>query len=279
MTQSITGVLFDIDGTILRGARRLPFVCETLQQLRARKIKVCFFTNDNRTPIAPWLGRLRSHGIVVGADEVITSAIVAAEMVAKWCPTGNILVAGDVGLQEALRFHDLHLIDWDSKLSADLVVMGKDPDFDQKRLHIVCQHIWNGAKFVATNNDRKMPVGDGYIPATGAMVQAVAYATGTQPIVTGKPSIHAANVALERMGRSANVALARMGRSAKDVAIVGDSLTSDIKLGKTAGMTTILVLTGTHGWDDVHQLSPEDRPDHVINDLSELPLILFGENS
>ncbi|MGB0385277.1 MAG: HAD-IIA family hydrolase [Ardenticatenaceae bacterium] len=267
MALSIAGVLFDIDGTILRGARMLPFVCETIQQLRARKIKVCFFTNDNRAPVEQWLGRLHSHGIVVGADEVITSAIVAAEMVAQWCPTGNILVAGDVGLREALQAHDLRLIDWDSTLSADLVVMGKDPDFDQKRLQIVCQHIWNGAKFVATNNDRKMPVADGYVPGTGAMVQAVAYATGTQPLVTGKPSIHAANVALEGMGLSA-----------EHVAIVGDSLTSDIKLGKTAGMTTILVLTGTHGWDDVYQLPPEDRPDHVLNDLSDLPLILLGEN-
>lgn len=267
MAQTIAGVVFDIDGTILRGSRMLPAVCETLKQLWARQIKVCFLTNDNRAPVEQWVTRLRSHGIVVDAGAVITSAVVAAETVAKHHPTGCVLMVGDVGLQEALQVHELQRLDWESDHSADFILMGKDPHFDQKRLNIICQHIWNGATFYATNNDRKMPVADGYIPATGAMVQAVAYATGVQPIVTGKPSIYAANVVLDRLEFSA-----------ESVAIVGDSLTSDIALGKTAGMTTILVLTGTHGREDVEKLPPADRPDHIINDLSELSTILFGEN-
>jgi len=161
-----------IDGTILRGDRILPAACETIDALRARHINVCFFTNDNRSPIDQWLDRLGAHGISVRPDEMITSAVVAADTIARSCAADKILVAGDLGLVEALQAHGLWLLDWGSDLMADVVVMGKDPHFDQKRLHAVCQHIWNGAKFIATNNDRKMPVADGYIPGPHSNVSA-----------------------------------------------------------------------------------------------------------
>lgn len=266
--QTITGIIFDIDGTILRGAHLLPAVCKTIEELRARQIKICFFTNDNRAPIEQWLERLGAHGIDIHPTEMITSAVVAAEMIAHTYPTSSILVAGDVGLWEALRTHDLQLkdwdSDWDSEGSADVVVLGKDPHFDQARLSAVCQQIWNGAKFIATNNDRKMPVADGYIPGTGAMAQAVAYATGVQPIVTGKPSTYAAQTARKRLGVPASRTV-----------MVGDSLTSDIKLGKAAKMTTVLTLTGTHSSEDAAALPIEEQPDYIIQDLSELISTLF----
>ncbi|MFK7805927.1 MAG: HAD-IIA family hydrolase [Anaerolineae bacterium] len=265
MTFPIAGIIFDIDGTLLRGTRLLPAVCETLQELRARKIKICFFTNDNRAPIGRWLERLSSHGITVHPHEMITSAVVAADTIVQNYPNDNVLVAGDEGLWEALKPHNLQLIGWDSERSADLVLMGKDPHFDQARLQTACQHIWKGAKLLATNNDRKMPVADGYIPGTGAMVQAITYATGVEPIVTGKPSIYAAQTALSRMGLQPHQAV-----------IVGDSLTSDIKLGKTANITTVLTLTGTHGEEDVALLPKVEQPDYIIQDLSELIRILFG---
>jgi len=264
MKQPITGIIFDIDGTILRGSHILPAVRETLQELRARKIKICLFTNDNRSTVESWLERLTAHAIDLHPNELITSAIVAAETVAQSYPKANILVAGDVGLLEALRAYDLPLLDWESNLLADLVIMGKDPHFDQNRLHTICQHIWNGAEFIATNNDRKMPVADGYTPGTGAMVQAVAYATGVQPTVTGKPSIYAAQTALNRLGVRANQAV-----------MVGDSLTSDIKLGKRANMRTVLTLTGTHSRADAAALPIEEQPDYIIQDLSALIPILF----
>lgn len=267
MTPSIAGIVFDIDGTLLRGDSVLPAVCETIDELRARQIKICFFTNDNRSSIAPWLERLRSHGILVQQEEMVTSAIVAAEAVAQSDPAGTVLVAGDVGLWEALQAHNLRLIKWDNEESADVVVVGKDPHFDQQRLNAVCQQIWNGAKFMVTNNDRKMPVADGYIPGTGAMAQAVAYATSTQPIVTGKPSTYAAKTALNRLGVDADQAV-----------MVGDSLTSDIKLGKNAKMKTVLTLTGTHSRADAMALPVEGQPDLIIHNLSELIPILFGEN-
>jgi ribonucleotide monophosphatase NagD (HAD superfamily) len=40
------------------------------------------------------------------------------------------------------------------------------------------------------------------------------------------------------------VALARLGVAAADAVMVGDRLETDIKMGRDAGLTTVLVLTG-----------------------------------
>ncbi len=108
------------------------------------------------------------------------SALVAAEVMAELHPASPILAVGDVGLFEALGAKNLDLVD-DDVDRATVVVMGKDPNFDQNRLNVVCKAIWNGAKFFATNYDPRLPVAGGFVPATGPMVKAVAYAMGRNP--------------------------------------------------------------------------------------------------
>jgi 4-nitrophenyl phosphatase len=77
----------------------------------------------------------------------------------------------------------------------------------------------------------------------------------------GKPSALFAEAALERLGVTASQAW-----------VVGDSLTSDIAMGRELGMTTVAVLTGvTHPADLA--ASPM-RPDHVIESITDLPALL-----
>jgi 4-nitrophenyl phosphatase len=52
------------------------------------------------------------------------------------------------------------------------------------------------------------------------------------------------------------------------VAIVGDNLAADIAGGKRAGLTTILVLTGTSGQNEIQ--AAEVTPDLVLPDLAAL---------
>ena len=264
--QSIAGVVFDLDGTILRGDLLLPAAAETIKSLRNRQIKVCFLTNDNRSPISSWLEKLHKNQIDASPEEVLTSAVIAAETVADLYPNGTILIADNSGLNDAFSSFEFERLDWESEKQADVVIIGKDPLFDQERLRIACNHIWKGAELVATNIDRKMPVENGFIPGTGAMVQAIAYATSTNPMVTGKPSQYAADIVQKRLGVPA-----------KQIVMVGDSLTSDIKLGKTAKMRTVLTLTGTHDRQAALALPASDQPDFIIEDLSALIPTLFGE--
>ena len=255
----IDGIIFDIDGTVVRGRRVLPGALEVLAELRRRHIRFAFFTNDNSKPIRSWVERLAGMGIAAAPEEIVTSALVAAEVMAELHPTSPILAVGDVGLLEALAAKDLDLIGLDAPNRAAVVIMGRDPDFDQQRLEVVCRAIWNGAEFFATNYDPKLPVAGGFVPGTGAMVKAVAYATGAEPVVTGKPSEWSGRMAMRILGVAPERGL-----------VVGDQLSTDIAMGRNAGMRTVLVLTGAADAQDVEAVPLEQRPDAVIAGVGDL---------
>ena len=243
----------------------MPGVADLLASMQAAGISRLFCTNDNRAPLHAWTERLKRLGLDVAPEEIVTSATIAADYLAKTYRDRPILALGDRGLIEAVDLYQLNRVGLDTGETPAVVVMGKAPDFDQAQLKAVCQHIWNGADFVATNNDPKMPVANGFIPGTGAMVQAIAYATGVKPLVTGKPSRF-----------SGETVLAKIGLPAENSLMVGDQISSDIPMGNRVGMWTVLVLTGTSGRADVENCEVEQRPHLILNDLTELKSKLFG---
>ncbi len=259
MSDPIEGIIFDIDGTVARGRQVLPGALETLAELRRRDIRFAFFTNDNSKPIRAWVDRLAGMGIDAAPGEIVTSALVAAEVMAEVHPESPILAIGDVGLLEALRAKKLDLVEADDADRATAVVMGRDPGFDQERLNTVCKAIWNGAEFFATNYDPRLPVAGGFVPATGPMVKAVAYATGIEPTVTGKPSPWSGRMAMRILGIAPALGL-----------VVGDQLATDIAMGRNAGMQTVLVLTGTADAADAAAAPSEHRPDAIIDGIVDL---------
>lgn len=243
----------------------MPGVADLLASMQAAGVSRLFCTNDNRAPLDAWAARLQRFGLDVEPEEIVTSATIAADYLARTYGDRPILALGDRGLIEAVDLYQLNRVGLDTGETPAVVVMGKAPDFDQTQLRTVCRHIWNGADFVATNNDPKMPVADGFIPGTGAMVQAIAYATGVDPLVTGKPSRF-----------SGETVLAKIGLPAKNSLMVGDQISSDIPMGNRVGMRTVLVLTGTSSREDVARCAAEQRPTLILNDLRELNMMLFG---
>jgi 4-nitrophenyl phosphatase len=123
----------------------------------------------------------------------------------------------------------------------------------------------DGARFVATNADRALPVENGFWPGAGAIVAAVQTATSVQPFIVGKPAPTLLRAAMKRI--QADLAT---------TAMVGDQIASDIKAGIAAGVRTILVGTDPIGDDDQdeNQREPEAKPDVQVADLYELVDIL-----
>lgn len=259
VSRLVEGIIFDIDGTVARGRQVLPGVLDTLAELHRRNVRFAFFTNDNAKTIGTWIERLGDMGIDARADEIVTSAVVAAEVMVELHPTSRILGVGDAGLTEALETRNLTLVGYDSDEPVDVVMMGRDSQFDARRLEAVCRAIWNGAEFFATNYDPRLPVDGGFIPGTGAMVKAVAYATGREPVVTGKPSAW-----------SGRMAMRLIGVAPENGVVVGDQLATDIAMGRNAGMQTVLVLTGTDGTEDVENLPIDERPSAVLGGVGDL---------
>ncbi len=259
LKKSFDGIIFDIDGTVARGKKVLPGVLDTLAELRRRNIRFAFFTNDNSNTISFWVKRLAGMGINAAPEEVLTSALISAEATAELYTGRKILPVGNVGLIEALKAKNLTLLDFEEADQAEVVVMGKDNNFDQTRLNIVCQAIWNGADFLATNYDPKVPTANGFAPATGPMVKAVAYATGQEPLVTGKPSHWSGKMAMKILKTTPE-------RSA----VIGDQLGTDIAMGNNAGLFSILVLTGVTSQEQADAASDEMKPNLVLSDVNQL---------
>ncbi|RME49677.1 MAG: HAD-IIA family hydrolase [Chloroflexi bacterium] len=258
MNTLIHGIIFDIDGCLARGRQAIPGAPETLQELRRRGMRVAFLTNDNQRTTGEWVQRLEAMGIAAEPNEILTSAVIAAEFVREQYAGRRVLPIGAAGLITALQERGITLVEQPEE--AEVVVMGRDPDFNQATLNLACQAIWRGAAFVATNLDRRVPVADGFKPASGPMIKAVAWATGVEPIVMGKPSRWAGEMAMKILGIDS-----------AHGAVAGDQLDQDIKMGKVAGLRTILVLTGSTRREDVDKVPPEDRPDVILPDVTHIP--------
>ena len=252
----VRGFVFDIDGCLVRGPRAIPGAPEALATLRARGSGIRFFTNDSAKTQAETAERLTAAGVEATAEEVLTSAVVAAAYVARRFPRGRVLIVGAPPLRVALEARGLSVVD---APPADAVVVGRDVDFTYAKLHAACRAIWDGAAFLATNLDRRMPVAGGFVPGTGSLVKAVAWATASRPLVMGKPSVWA--------GRAA---VASLGVPPREVAVVGDQLLQDIRMGKLAGTSTVLVLTGSSTREDVERAPARLRPDAVLADVGHL---------
>jgi len=141
---------------------------------------------------------------------------------------------------------------------ADFVIIGGYPGFHYQEIKISSLAIRNGAYFYATSRDPYIPTDEGLVPATGSMLASIEVASGQKAIVGGKPEPIIFEVAITR----------RHLHPKERLAVIGDRLDSDIIGGKNAGITTILVLSGSTKEGDLH--SSDLIPDYLIHDLTGL---------
>jgi ribonucleotide monophosphatase NagD (HAD superfamily) len=95
-----------------------------------------------------------------------------------------VLVVGGPGIVQAVGAKQAAVVD---EGPADAVVVGFTRDFDFGALHRAQTAILGGARLIGTNDDATYPTPDGPIPGGGALLAAVAKASGLRPVVAGKP--------------------------------------------------------------------------------------------
>ena len=137
------------------------------------------------------------------------------------------------------------------------VVQGFHPDLGWKDLAEAAYVIAGGALWVATNTDMSIPQARGIAPGNGTLVAAVAAATGQRPLVAGKPEAPLFHAAAKRL-------------AADRPLVVGDRLDTDILGGNNAGFATVAVLTGVDTRESILAARTLERPDYLINDLTDL---------
>ena len=208
----------------------MPGAADVLALLREQGRGVTFLTNNSRARAATLHAKLTRLGIEARPVEVLTPLEILGEVIAtRWGPS-RVLAIGGEELEAALTDGGHTLVPVEHAGEATVVVVGNDFAFSYERLTAAARAVAGGAHFLTPNLDPRLPVeGAGFLPGCGAVVEAVATAAGVRPIVVGKPEPHLFELAL-----------GRMGLTAEEAAMVGDSVDSDVRGARRAGMTAIL---------------------------------------
>jgi glycerol-1-phosphatase len=257
LSEAYDVALLDLDGVVYLGGAAVAGAPEALAEAGRRGMRRAFVTNNaSRSPSAI-VAELTSLGVPAEPAEVVTSAQAAAHLIADRVPAGApVLVVGGMGLRLALRERGLRPVSAAAERPA-AVVQGYAPGIDYGLLAEAALAVRAGAWYVASNADATLPTGRGLQPGNGSLVQVIVTATGTKPVVAGKPEppLHAE-------------AVARTG--AKRPLVVGDRLDTDIEGAVRAGADSMLVLTGVTGPADAVLAPLQRRPTYLAHDLSGL---------
>lgn len=255
LVEGYAAVVCDLDGVVYRGGQAVPHAVESLNALEC---PVVYATNNaSRSPTSV-AERLRHLGVEVVDDQVLTSSMAGARALRDLVdPGARVLAVGGEGVRWALEDAGLTIVRPGEDDAVDGVLQGYGKDVTAEDLAHAAYAIEAGATWVATNDDATLPTEHGVAPGNGALVAAVATATGTSPKVVGKPFAPLYLLGAERLGVEASRTLA-----------IGDRLETDIGGAEAAGMDSVLVLTGIHGVRDVAR--SRVRPTYVIGDLREL---------
>ena len=261
MLRPIQGLLFDIDGVLVRGPAPIPGAVAALQRLAAAGYRLGYLSNDSMSSARACAERLTVHGFPASETTALTAAVVAARFARTHLAGRRVLVVGMPALLEAFAAAGVETVPLAHAEQAEAVVMGRDETFSYQTLVVLMRTVQRLGAWYATGLDARLPIGDGaFVPGTGAMVTAVAYAAGVQPQVLGKPSRLAAQTAA-----------AAFGLEPQQMAMVGDSPSSDIAMGTAAGMHTVLVLSGSTTPEQARHLDGLERPDVVLPSVADLP--------
>ena len=252
--------IIDLDGTVYRSQTVIPGAREGIEGLRDRGLNVVFVTNSSTKTRETCRDRLASLGIEASVDDILTSASVTAAYVTREYPTASVLTIGSPALDHEFSQADGTLTE--DPTEADVLVVGKDRSFDFETLTRGLRALESGATFVGTNEDRKVPTDSGMVPGCGALIAAISYAANQDPDqICGKPHDPMIEVSLDKLAADP-----------ADCLVIGDNPETDIEMGRRAGMTTVLVLTGLVDRSD--PLLADEPADHVVDSLEDLSTLL-----
>ena len=126
-------LLVDLDGVVHLGDKPIAGAADALNAARGHGLTVAYVTNNaSRTP-ADVAASLTAYGLEVAADDVVTSSVVAARLLAERLPPGAaVLVVGGEGLRVPLAAAGLRPVA--AADGAEAVVQGWAPEVGWSQL-------------------------------------------------------------------------------------------------------------------------------------------------
>jgi 4-nitrophenyl phosphatase len=258
----IRNLIIDMDGVLWRGDTPMPGLVEFFEALRALEMRFMLATNNATKTVSQYVEKFSRFGVNIPAGQILTSAEATATYLDYHYPQGtSVYVIGEHGLRTVLAEHGFMVMDIEGPVAAhkkaDVVVVGLARDACYRQLANAALLIGRGATFVGTNPDPSLPTEIGAMPGAGALLAFLEASTGVKPVVIGKP-----NKAIFEQ------ALKQIEAMPAETAMVGDRIGTDIVGGQDAGLSTILLLSGTARREDVG--AAQVSPDWIFDDIQSL---------
>lgn len=255
MLAGLRGFVFDLDGCVWNGEVLNAGARELLDGVARSGRRLGFLSNNSRAPGRDLRARLHRVGVSV-AEHVLTPLDILGDVIGERWGRSRVLVIGAREMADAVLAAGHAVVDVKDWRAATVVAVGNDFDLTYERLTAAARAAAAGAALVTPNLDPRLPVEGGeFLPGCGAIVAAVATAARVRPVVIGKPE-----PPLFQM------TLARLDLPAAAVAMVGDSLASDIRGARALGMPTVLYAP--------HSAEATTEADVTVRSFAELaPLI------
>ena len=253
--------VFDLDGTIYLGEALLPGAGRLITALRDLDRPVRFLSNNPTKDPQQYADKLAGLGLPTPVGDIVNTVVAMTRWLLDHAPDAVVFPIAEAPLVRAFEHAGIRMSEDPAEI--DIVVASYDRGFEYRKLQIAFDALWfhRRARLVATNPDRycPMPGGRGE-PDCAAIVAAIEACTGaTCEVNVGKPAPEILYAALA--GLPVDPARAVM---------VGDRLSTDIRLAREAGAASALVLTGDTQPHELVGIPDEQAPDLVLDRVDRL---------
>ncbi|MFC8597051.1 HAD-IIA family hydrolase [Isoptericola sp. NPDC057191] len=254
-------VLLDLQGTVYEGDRLVPGADDAVAALRDAGHAVRFVTNTDSQDSPSVVAMLRDMGLALDAAELFTPVDAAIADLRPRDARVHVLATGAVRDQLAASLTVVGVDDGPTH-----VLVGDVHDvLDYPALDGAFRAVLGGAELLALQQGRWFLRGGRPALDTGSVVAAIEHGAEVTARTLGKPSTDFLRLALGTVDPAPGPARTW---------VVGDDRSSDVAMGRAAGVRTVLVRTGKFARQEHDGALP--RPEHVLADVTGLPALLAG---
>ncbi len=227
---AVKAFVLDQDGTTYLETQPFPWTLPFLHGLKSRTIDYLFLSNNTSKSADEHYRKLVSVGIELTPAQILSAGEATISFLKNLPDSQDIYLMATPAVEQDFIQAGFTIDAGNPRY----VVLAYDLTFTFDKLAKACHLVRNGVPFIATHEDIDWKIApDRYLPDCGALAAAITTATGVQPKFIGKPNTE-----------MVNAFLARLGLQKHQVAIVGDRLATDIRMGQDHGILTFLVLSG-----------------------------------